>query len=148
MLRLIRKTDLPAVIAIEQATQASPWQPDVFKRCMDVGYPCWVIERDAELVGFILVSSGVDEGHILNICVSPSHQRQGIGSMLLQHALSSMKKQGAHFAYLEVRRSNKGAIALYEKEGFVQIGDRKNYYPAPKGREDALIFARDLRVDD
>jgi tRNA threonylcarbamoyladenosine biosynthesis protein TsaB len=44
---------------------------------------------------------------------------------------------------LEVRPSNLGACAFYQAEDFVQIGVRRDYYPAAKGqREDALILKK------
>ena len=46
--------------------------------------------------------------------------------------------------FLEVRPSNPAAIALYHDEGFNEIGRRPNYYPAKKGREDAIVMAREL----
>jgi len=42
---------------------------------------------------------------------------------------------------LEVRPSNAGAIALYRRVGFAEIGRRKRYYPAENStREDALVM--------
>ena len=50
--------------------------------------------------------------------------------------------------FLEVRPSNPHAIALYESEGFNEIGKRPNYYPAAKGREDGLVMAIELQEFD
>jgi [ribosomal protein S18]-alanine N-acetyltransferase len=46
--------------------------------------------------------------------------------------------------FLEVRPSNPRAIELYRDEGFNEIGLRPNYYPAEKGREDAIVMALEL----
>jgi ribosomal-protein-alanine N-acetyltransferase len=46
--------------------------------------------------------------------------------------------------FLEVRVSNRLAYALYVSEGFCEIGNRRNYYPAREGREDAIVLARSL----
>jgi ribosomal-protein-alanine N-acetyltransferase len=106
------------------------------------------LEQDDKIIGFALISLVTGECHILNICIHPDYQHQGFGHYLLRHVLNTAKNLGSIMAYLEVRRSNTKAINLYEKIGFAQIGDRKNYYPAAKGREDALVFAKDLRIDD
>jgi len=42
--------------------------------------------------------------------------------------------------FLEVRKSNEAAIALYKKHGYKPVGLRKNYYTSPV--EDAVIMAR------
>jgi len=147
MLRELTITDLPQVLAIEQATQKAPWSEDVFTRCLEMGYKGWVLAESDQITGFLLMSFVLGECHILNLCVHPDYQRKGLGRELLQHALLQAKQKGAGIAYLEVRRSNKRAIALYNQAGFVQISERKNYYPDPKVREDALVFAKDLGVD-
>jgi ribosomal-protein-alanine N-acetyltransferase len=43
--------------------------------------------------------------------------------------------------FLEVRRSNKNAILLYEKKGFNEVGIRPNYYKTTNGNEDAILMA-------
>lgn len=147
MLRELTITDLPKVLVIEEATQKAPWSGEVFTRCLEMGYKGWVLEESEQITGFVLLSFVLGECHILNLCVHPDHQRKGLGRALLQHALVQAKQKGAGIAYLEVRRSNARAIALYSQEGFVQISERKNYYPDPKVREDALVFAKDLGVE-
>ena len=42
--------------------------------------------------------------------------------------------------FLEVRVSNVAARALYAQMGFREIGVRRSYYPAPVGREDAIVL--------
>lgn len=143
--RKATEIDLPRLLDIEVATQIAPWSEDVFQRCFKMGYDCWVLEEDNVVMGFIVMSSAsTKESHILNLCVDPLYQRKGYGETLLKYAMFQAKSRGMGIAYLEVRRSNYHAIKLYHKLGFVQIGDRKNYYPANNGREDALIFAKDL----
>jgi ribosomal-protein-alanine N-acetyltransferase len=80
----------------------------------------------------------------MNICVAPEVQKQGVGSKLLEHMIELARKK-AEMIMLEVRPSNKGAISLYKKRGFNEIGVRKGYYPAENGdREDAVMLALDL----
>jgi ribosomal-protein-alanine N-acetyltransferase len=50
----------------------------------------------------------------------------------------------ADMLFLEVRVSNRKAIELYSKEGFFELGNRKNYYPTLNGHEDALLMASQL----
>lgn len=146
MLRNINKKDITQLHHIEEKTQFSPWSEETFKKCMGEGYPGWVIEKENRVIGFVMFSVKVGECHILNIGVLPECQHQGYGKQLLGHALDEAKKLGAGIAYLEVRKLNSKAIAMYKKFGFTQIGERKNYYVYPQGAEDALIFAKDLQV--
>ena len=94
--------------------------------------------------GYSIVSMVGGEAHIMNICVDPDVQKRGVGSKLLEKMIELATKK-AETIFLEVRPSNKVAIALYEKRGFNEIGVRKNYYPAVNGkREDAVMLALDL----
>jgi ribosomal-protein-alanine N-acetyltransferase len=147
MIRKLREDDLGQVALIENATQAVPWTEKIFKDCWGAGYPGWVLEQDAKVVSFSIVAMHGDECHLLNLCVHPRYQRQGLGSQMLLHVLHYAKQQAAMMIYLEVRESNARAIALYKKMHFTQIGTRKEYYPGLNGREDAFIFARDLGVE-
>ncbi|EKD53860.1 MAG: ribosomal-protein-alanine acetyltransferase [uncultured bacterium] len=138
--------DIPALIMIEQATQAAPWSEDVFKRCLTAGYDCWILEEKPHtLIGFIMLSMGsIHEAHILNLGIDPAFQGKGWGRCLLEHVLMDAKQQGIRMIYLEVRRSNQRAIHLYQQMGFVQVGERKNYYPAGLEREDALVLVKNI----
>ena len=148
MIRELITSDLPVLMALEEATQAAPWSNAIFLRCLEAKYPGWVIVEADKVVGFTLMSLIAGECHILNLCIHPKFQRRGFGRQLLEHALAWAKKQGAGMVYLEVRRSNLPAIQLYLHMDFNQIGERKNYYPGPNGKkEDALVYARDIGME-
>lgn len=146
MLRQQTETDLPQILIIESLTQIAPWTTETFERCWQAGYPGWIIEQDKKIIGFIIATFNVGETHILNLCVHPDYQRKGFGKELLLHVLKEAKTRGVGIAFLEVRRSNRNAIALYQKMHFIQVAERKNYYPSTHGREDALVFAKDLGI--
>jgi ribosomal-protein-alanine N-acetyltransferase len=147
-IRLFTKNDLLHLIAIENLTQDFPWQEDVFTQCFNSGYLGWVLEQENQVIGFVMLSFQIGECHILNIAIHPVYQRLGLGHQLLLEVLKQIKQKGANVVFLEVRRSNTIAISLYNKMGFVEIGVRNGYYPAKKNREDAIVFAKDLGVDD
>ena len=145
MLRAITTSDISQLLAIEVATQMAPWSEEIFRKCFQVDSRGWVIEQaNGKITGFILVLVQTGECHILNLGVEPGQQRQGHGYKLLSHALTAAKQQGVEIAYLEVRRSNEHAIALYKKMDFKKIGERKSYYSAAEEREDAWVFAKVL----
>lgn len=140
----MQDTDLDAVLASERSTHAFPWEAEVFLECMRVGYNCWVAELGHLVVAHAVMSVGADECHILNIAVHLDWQRLGFGRRLLRRLLKLARQRGADTAFLEVRVSNQPARALYAAEGFCEIGNRRGYYPAREGREDAVVLAMAL----
>lgn len=146
MLRILSENDFSELLIIEALSHIAPWDRGTFERCWQAGYQGWVIEYNNKIIGFIIITLYAGESHILNIAIHPDFRSQGFGQQLLEHALAIAKSKGANIAFLEVRKSNDSAISLYQKLGFVQIGERKAYYPDKSGREDALVFAKDLGV--
>lgn len=140
-IRKMKTTDLKEVLAIEQNLYDFPWTQGIFDDCLAIGYHCWVCEDKDRIFGYAILSIAVDEGHILNLCVDPSAQKKGWASRMLDLLIGIAREKEVDTLFLEVRRSNKAAVALYEKFGFNEAGVRKGYYPAKKGREDAKIFA-------
>jgi len=143
-LRPMRDADLDAVMAIEQRAYAFPWTRGIFRDCLLAGYPAWVLERDATLLGYAMLSIAAGEAHILNVCTAPEAQGEGHGRRLLRALMQVARGSGAQRVFLEVRPSNVAAIALYHAEGFNEIGRRPRYYPAVQGREDAIVMAMEL----
>src|SRR5689334_22551800 len=145
MIRPLFKADVDQLLLIENAVHIAPWTREAFAVCFETGYLGWVMEIDKRIVGYVIVSLHTDECHVLNLCVMHANQRKGIGRQLIEYALKYAKEHGGGIADLEVRRSNVRAISLYKKMHFLEIGERKEYYPSGEGREDALIFAKSLK---
>jgi len=95
-------------------------------------------------VGYGIVSYVVGEAELLNICIDPKHQGQGLAATLMGHLINHASEKNNHEMFLEVRESNAPARHVYEKLGFNEIGRRKNYYPGKQGREDAILMALPL----
>ena len=142
--RPMQEADLTDVIEIERRSYPYPWTRTIFSDCLRAGYSCWVCERQGIIEGYGVISVAAGESHLLNLCVRPEALQQGIGRKLLKHFISVARCHGAEVVFLEVRPSNRAALALYGKNGFNELGVRKDYYPAEGGREDALILARVL----
>ena len=98
----------------------------------------FVLEEGGRLLGYIMLYSVADEGHILNLAIDPARRREGHGSRLISHATYHSRKRGVSHFFLEVRESNHSAQGLYRKLGFKAIGRRKKYYTETK--EDALVM--------
>jgi len=95
----------------------------------------WVATRGAEVLGSIVLWVVADEVHVLDVATHPEARRQGIGRALVAQAIRVAREHAARTLYLEVRRSNEAAIALYQAAGFTLAGVRRRYYPDD---EDAL----------
>jgi ribosomal-protein-alanine N-acetyltransferase len=137
--------DLAEVSALEASLQAFPWLLGNFSDSLAQGHIAEICRLGDELVGFSVVMPVLDEAHLLDIGVARGHQGQGLGFRLLERAIDRARRDGATRMLLEVRAANEPAIAFYRRFGFSQIGLRRGYYPATIGREDALIFDKDLR---
>jgi ribosomal-protein-alanine N-acetyltransferase len=148
VLRPMRESDLPDVIAVEQRAYAFPWTQGVFRDCLLANHPAWVLVDDGAIIGYAVLSVAADEAHVLNLCTAPEVQGRGHGRRLLRALMQLARGRGAQRVFLEVRPSNGAAIALYHDEGFNEIGRRPRYYPAKDGREDALVMALELLVDE
>jgi ribosomal-protein-alanine N-acetyltransferase len=146
VLRPMAWMDLDAVLKVEEASYEFPWTLGIFRDCLRVGYICRVYEGPGGVIGHGVMSIAAGECHLLNICVHPDYQRRGLGRGMVEHLLEVAHGKGARVALLEVRMSNQAAYRLYTQLGFDEVGVRRHYYPARKGREDALILARDLTV--
>ncbi len=142
--RPMRSSDLRAILEIEQQVYNFPWSDKTFRDCLSVGYLCWVCERIDQVVAYGILSIGAGEAHVMNICVSPHVQRQGYGVAMMNKLIEVAKENRTQSLLLEVRPTNFSALNMYQKMGFNEIGVRKAYYPAPNGREDALMLGIEL----
>lgn len=142
--RPMTSVDIPAIMQVEERCYDFPWTKGIFADCIRVGYDCWVAEQNQKIIAYGVLSVAAGESHILNLAVDKSCQRQGIGRQFLQHLVDVARLKEAKMILLEVRTSNQSAIDLYESSGFNEIGCRKAYYPAPNGKEDALLLAMHL----
>ncbi|UCF22138.1 MAG: ribosomal protein S18-alanine N-acetyltransferase [Ralstonia sp.] len=134
--------DLVEVAAIEHAAFTFPWSRGNFEDSLKSGH-LGIVLRDGgnAVAGYLILMPVVDEMHLLNVTVAPVWQRQGLGRWLLRAAVALTLAHGFGSLLLEVRPSNAGAIALYRRVGFAEIGRRKRYYPAENStREDALVM--------
>lgn len=133
---------LDQVLQIEQRAYPHPWTRGNFMDALRSGYHARVLLAGEQVLGYYIAMQGVDEVHLLNITVSPDHQRQGWGRVMLDALALWARSLGAQWLWLEVRVSNTRALAVYEAHGYRRVGLRKHYYPAGHGqREDAVVMS-------
>ena len=151
--------DVDQVMEIEQAVFTSPWSARAYQYEITKNeHSTMLVVRSAgmtkDLIGHLKRRLGlvmplpvmgyagiwilVDETHICTIAVHPQWQGHGLGDLLLLSLLDESKRLGAIRSTLEVRVSNKTAIALYQKYGFEIVSRRKRYYI--DNNEDAYLM--------
>jgi ribosomal-protein-alanine N-acetyltransferase len=144
--RLLRmqEADLAEVMAIESTIYSHPWSRGNFSDSLRAKYQCWTWRLGRDLLGYFVLLVAAGEAHLLNLSVAAACQRAGHGSALLKGVMQLSRSGGARQLFLEVRPSNLGAKALYERFGFRQVAVRPGYYPGFGGREDALVLTIEL----
>ena len=139
--RAMTLPDVEAVHALEASAYAHPWSRANFADALRSGYVCLCLcDAGGELRGHLVVMRGVGEMHLLNITVAPGDQGQGWGAAMLADLVAWSKAEGAEALWLEVRESNTRARRLYSRCGFETVGLRKDYYPAARQREHAVVM--------
>jgi len=136
--------DLRSVLDIEQSIYAFPWTLGNFRDSLRAGYDCWVYRDGKELLAYAVLVLAADEAHLLNLSVAAHAQSRGHGGRLLGNVIALARERGAKVLFLEVRPSNDAGKRLYAGRGFKQVGVRRAYYPAHRGREDALVLSLTL----
>jgi [ribosomal protein S18]-alanine N-acetyltransferase len=148
--------DLAQLSAIEAAAFAAPWGELALALWLAPGGrgAAWLVADPSAAaprapsppaVGFALFALGPGETELLRVAVLPGHRGRGLARTLLEIALAELAAGGRPDCHLEVRATNRAAIALYARLGFAPSGRRRAYYP---DGEDALLFRRGARPAD
>ena len=117
------------------------WSADYYKTLLKSKNSIFHIEE----FGFGFARFSKDEGEIIMIMIDPSFRHKGRGTSLLKKLLDDLKSIGCKKIFLEVGSNNEGAIALYKKNNFEKIGERKEYYSLKTGGKlNALVFQKVL----
>ena len=141
----MQSTHIPQIASLEKLCFSEPWSENSISGELDNPLSLWLVAVDGDCVaGYVGSQSVMGETDMMNIAVSPDYRRQGVAAALIEELVRQLKVGGNHCLTLEVRASNDGAIKLYEKLGFAQVGRRPNYYRIPK--EDALILRKEWQL--
>ncbi len=137
-IRRLAYSDLPAVISIERRSFGTPWSLAMF--VLELSKPsgiCLAIDNEeGKLIGYLVCSRYEDVWHLMNVAIDPDRRRERIATDLIEH-LFEQAGPAERFT-LEVRVSNRAAIAMYTRFGFKSAGLRRRYYH--DNGEDALIM--------
>lgn len=141
---IFRKLQAEDATALEQLDRESfslPWAKREFEQLLSRDYcTYYVAEEEGQIVGCAGFVNLCGEADIDKVVVARSARGRGIASGLMQILLKEGEEKGVQAFTLEVRVSNREAIHLYEKFGFVSEGVRPRFYEKPV--EDANIMWR------
>jgi ribosomal-protein-alanine N-acetyltransferase len=142
----MRRRHLRRVMSIESRVYPRPWSTSLFlSELAQRATRTYLVARlSGEVVGYAGMMYTVNEAHVTNIAVDPTHHGRKIGTRLLLTIVTEAIARGAEIVSLEVRVSNLVAQNMYEKFGLSVVGKRKGYYI--ETNEDAYVMvAEDVR---
>lgn len=141
----VRLEHIEQIEKLEKQCFSVPWtrQALVSQLPDDMHIFIAAFDDGGNVLGYVGMMYVLDEGYISNVAVSPEYRRHGIADKLIEALVSRANEKDLSFVTLEVRQSNAPAIELYRKNGFSNVGLRKNYYNKPT--EDAILMTRFLK---
>ena len=133
IVRRFQVDDIESLMDVgSESPEAAKWSKESYlQHSKESGAVFLVTEEGGELTGFLAGRVVADQGEIFNLAVKQGHRRLGRGKALIAQATVEFESLGVKNVYLEVRESNTGAIAFYERQGFTKTGRRKGYYREP-----------------
>jgi len=139
---------ISGILAIEQEAIAPPWTHGALlgEIYRDDSFFAVAIASErtstigsSPIAGFVILRQmSEDESELLQIAVDEASRRCGTADMLMGAALRFAEERSLKSIFLEVRKSNEAALALYKKHGFLPVRSRKDYYSDPI--EDAVVM--------
>ena len=138
--------DAQKIASAEAEIFTDPWsEKDILFAISTEGSMCYTVEKDSEVIAYLIGRQIAPKGEIYRIATLPSHRRRGIAHRLLDYATKCERGRGLESLFLEVREKNAPARKLYSSYGFREIGIRKNYYKNPD--DNAIIMLLQNEVD-
>jgi len=144
----LTRPDIEQILEIEKTSFKEPWSLALFleelicKDAFDYVVKSYGTKEPKTVIAYVCSRIIGSEMSILRIAVSNKLLGIGIAFWLLNKLLKIAISKKVTSVILEVRSSNKPALALYSKAGFVTIGIRPNYYT--ETREDAIVLLKEL----
>ena len=141
IVRPMTAEDLDAVTALAAEAAGAPlWTREIYEHAIGHQRSAALVATDADgFAGFAVAALILDVCELESIAVAAQFRRKGIGRTLLSAVIAWATHMQAGRIELEVRAGNSGAIALYERAGFVRDGLRPDYYRNPE--EDAVLMS-------
>jgi [ribosomal protein S18]-alanine N-acetyltransferase len=140
-IRKFEPQDLTAISEIEQLSFKDPFPSYFLSQLAEANPDTFLVAvRTERIVGYAVIDRWPDQEHLVSIAVIPESRKKGVGQALLDHLIRKVETGSLK---LEVRRSNKSALTLYHKNGFVQTGVANSYYT---DGEDAIQMEKAIQM--
>lgn len=141
-IRPMEAQDIRSIAALEESCFSKPWSTQALAEELGNEQAVFYVAltEDEEVVGYAGMHNILGEGYITNIAVEEEARHKGIGRKLMETLNAYAEDNAMSFLTLEVRPSNEHAVELYKSMGFVEQGERKDFYTSP--RENALIMTK------
>jgi len=133
------ENDIDKIMEIEHDSFSPPWTHGQLLEEIYRGDTFFIVALDDDgIIGYAILQESIDDGELLSIAVLSTARRGGIADLLMYTVINHAKELGMTSVFLEVRKSNAPAQALYKKHGFEFVRIRENYYNEPD--EDAVVL--------
>ena len=139
--------DAASLIILQKESPGRPWSLEETKQLLeDPTIYGWTIKQEEKIYGFILVQKTLDAVDILDFVVMKTARRQGFGQHLYDYFETICKKDNITEIFLDVAVNNAPAFAFYQKQSFIKIGLRPQYYTSSSSKEDSLSMKKTIIV--
>ena len=137
------RREMDRILEIEKLCFSHPWTEGQLLSEMYSSDAVFLVSMEGdEIAGYCNFHRAGDQAEMYKVAVHPDFRRRSLAEKMILSCLDWAKDKKCTSVFLEVRRSNAPAIALYEKLGFVSVGVRKNYYDFP--REDGIVMEKEV----
>lgn len=139
--------EMLAACADIAATAPDPWTVDGLERAQaDLNHWNYAALLGSVPVGFACFLAVGGSADLQMMAVHADHRKKGVAQALLAQAVADLGRFGITQCLLEVRQSNRAAVALYQKLGFKTLARRPGMYHNPP--EDGFLMAKALAKPD
>lgn len=137
----VTNKDYEEIMEIHNLSFDNKWSiQNIEEMCKIENYSFIIIKTNDEIMGYVILYDTLDNFDLFEIAVKVEYRNQGLGIKLLN---ALFEKCTDRDILLEVNETNVKALSLYEKNGFVRISVRKNYY---KDNKNAIIMVKKYDV--
>jgi [ribosomal protein S18]-alanine N-acetyltransferase len=138
-IRSVKAEDLSAIHELEETCFKDPFPSYFISQLADANPSTFLVAEDSgRVIGYAVVDNWTDHQHLVSIAVKPDQRRKGVAQALLDHLIQRLREGPLR---LELRKSNKAALALYQRNGFTHTGTASSYYT---DGEDAIQMEKQI----